>query len=368
MNAVYKDLIYLAYCSLNGVIPDKERNENINLEQLYAASKSLTMVSLIAFALESAGIHDNRFYKAKEKAMRKNLFLDTERRKLFAFCEDKGIWYMALKGSILKDLYPEYGMRQMSDNDILFDVTYRKDIKKYFESLGYEIVSYGKKIHDVYKKPPVLNFEMHNELFGYLHNPVWVDYYSNVKDRLIKDSDNKYGYHFSDDDFYIYITTHEYKHYSNRGTGLRSLVDRYVFIKNKELNWNYIESECNKLGIAEYENESRQLSLKLFENNPDSVEFTDAELKMLSYYLNSGTYGTLENRVNKAVDEKNGNKAKYLLSRIFPPKSFYGIYFPPSKKYPVLIPFLWIHRMMKGIFTKSKSIKAELKHLKKMDK
>lgn len=144
--------------------------------------------------------------------------------------------------------------------------------------------------------------------------------------------------------------------------------DPHSLVSKTVVNWNYIESECTKLGIAEYENESRQLSLKLFEKNPDSVEFTDAELKMLSYYLNSGTYGTLENRVNKAVDEKNGNKAKYLLSRIFPPKSFYRIYFPPSKKYPVLIPFLWIHRMMKGLFTKSKSIKAELKHLKKMDK
>jgi len=366
MHDIYKDLIYLAYCSVNGTIPDKTRTENINLEHLYAVSKHYTLVSLIAFALESADIHDSRFEKTKEKAMRKNLFLDTERKKLFAYFESRGIWYMPLKGSILKNIYPEYGMRQMSDNDILYDVTYQEDVRKYFESLGYEVFSYGKGVHDVYKKPPVLNFEMHSSLFGIGHNVVWVDYYSNVKGKLLKDADNQYGYHFSDDDFYIYITTHEYKHYSNNGTGLRSLIDRYVFIKNKELNWSYIESECQKLDIADYEKESRRLALKLFGSVINVDDLNDTELEMLTYYLNSGTYGTLKNSMKKKLAEYSGNKTKYFFSRVFPSMSYYQTYYPTLYKFKVLIPFFIVYRFLKVIIFKQKNLKLYIKTLHKI--
>lgn len=363
MNEIYKELIYLAYCSVNGIIPDKKRTENINLEQLYAVSKHLTLVSLIAFALESADIQDSRFEKAKEKAMRKNLFLDTERKALFAYFENKGIWYMPLKGSILKDIYPEYGMRQMADNDILYDVTYQEDVKSYFESKGYEISSYKKGVHDVYKKPPVLNFEMHSSLFGVMHDLTWQEYYSNVKNKLIKDTDNKYGYHFSDDDFYIYITTHEYKHYSNGGTGLRSLVDRYVFIKNKVLNWNYIESECQKLGIAEFEKESRKLALNLFGFENGLTESDETRLKMLDVYLHSGTYGLLENSIKKGLDTSDGSKIKYFMSRVFPSMSYYQTYFPILYKFRMLIPFFIVYRFFKVIICRRKMLKNYIRIL-----
>ena len=88
---------------------------------------------------------------------------------------------MPLKGAVLKDLYPKHDMRQMADNDILFDVTCQKEIRDYFVSHGYEVISYAKGNHDVYEKPPVYNFEMHTALFGAGHNEVWAKYYENVK-------------------------------------------------------------------------------------------------------------------------------------------------------------------------------------------
>ncbi|MCQ2469065.1 MAG: nucleotidyltransferase family protein [Ruminococcus sp.] len=363
MNNVYKDFIYLTYCSLNRVVPDKERISNTDLEKLFAVSRHQTLVSLTAFALETADIYNSRFDDAKEKAIRKNLFLDTERKKLFAFCENKGIWYMPLKGSILKDIYPEYGMRQMADNDILYDITYREDVRKYFESLGYEVFLYGKKNHDIYMKPPVLNFEMHYDLFGEYINSVWADYYSDIKNRLIKDQDNQYGYHFSDDDFYIYITTHEYKHFSRNGTGLRSLADRYVFIKNKDLDLNYIEAECQKLGIAEYEKESRELSLKLFEHEPDLDKFTDAELKMLNCYLDSGTYGSVENKVAKSL--KNQSKLSFWIQNIFIPWKLMKYSVPFTAASPLLYPIGVIWRCCRVLIKNRGLLRQTVKAVKK---
>ena len=52
---------------------------------------------------------------------------------------------MTLKGRILKEMYPDFSMRQMADNDILFDVKYQSEIKKYFEDNVCSIISYNKE-------------------------------------------------------------------------------------------------------------------------------------------------------------------------------------------------------------------------------
>lgn len=67
---------------------------------------------------------------------------------------------MPLKGSILKDWYPKFGMREMADNDILFDASKRKEVKAIFQGRGYTVKEYDKSNHDAYEKPPIYNFEI----------------------------------------------------------------------------------------------------------------------------------------------------------------------------------------------------------------
>ncbi len=210
MNRTFYDLIYLCSCAVNEVQPDDDKVREMDLEKLYKAAKFHTLTAITAFALESAGMKCEEFSQAKEKAIRKNMLLDIEREKLCAYLEKNKIWHMPLKGSILKDFYPGYGMRQMADNDILFDFNYRKIVKEYFESNGYDVIIYDNGNHDVYKKLPVMNFEMHTSLFYIKHNEKWQKYYNDIKLKLIKDDNNSYSYHFSDEDFYIYLITHEY--------------------------------------------------------------------------------------------------------------------------------------------------------------
>lgn len=76
---------------------------------------------------------------------------------------------------------------------------------------------------------------MHTSLFYTVHDSKWQEYYKNIRTRLVKDDDNSYGCHFSDADFYIYMTTHEYKHYAHSETGLRSLLDCYVYLQKNQI-------------------------------------------------------------------------------------------------------------------------------------
>ena len=245
------------------------------------------------------------------------------------------------------------------------------------EQLGFQVKSFGNANDDDYVKPPVSNIEMHRALFSDLHDRKLYEYYRDIRNRLIKDEDNHYGYHFRADDFYIFIIAHECKHYYMGGTGLRSLLDTYIILQKKQLDMRYVETETEKLGVADFERLNRSLSLKLFsyrtrkELELIDVSLTAEEQQMLNYILSSGTYGTLDHRIENEVN-KSGGKLQYLIKRIFGPlgkndpfrehfKQRYAVFF----KYPLLLPILPFYRLFKALHSSPKRIVAETSALKK---
>ena len=239
------------------------------------------------------------------------------------------------------------------------------------ESLGFTTKRFGRGNHDVYVKPPVSNFEMHTSLFSEKEEKKLWEFYNNIKDKLIKDSENNFGFHFSSEDFYIYITAHEYKHYYSGGMGLRSLLDTYIFLTNcgDSLDMGYIEAECGKLGIEEFERQIRNLAMHLFKNQP----ITDDEHEMLRYIIFSGTYGTYENSIdNKAARYGKGKtaKIKYSFSRLlFPIKESdryykkYSSYFPWFYEKKSRLPLLFFYRLGRAVTIRRKKSVKELKIL-----
>ena len=167
--AAAENVIYLAACMVNGDEPDTERVAQMDMEQLYQAANRHLLTGITGYALEAAGIHDPAFTQAKSKAIRKVVLFDTERAVVLAELEKAGIWYMPLKGCVLKEFYPRIGMRQMADNDILFDADRSDDVECIMERLGYSTEHYGTGVHDSYFKPPVCNIEIHRALFGIGH-------------------------------------------------------------------------------------------------------------------------------------------------------------------------------------------------------
>jgi hypothetical protein len=113
----------------------------------------------------------------------------------------------------------------MSDNDILFDETMQRQVYEFMIGSGYEAVTYQQGKDDEYVKKPLYNIEMHRALFGNALYPELAEYFRDVKQRLLKDEQNQFGYHFSREDFYIYMVTHAYKHFIHGGVGIRNLLE-----------------------------------------------------------------------------------------------------------------------------------------------
>lgn len=354
------DMIYLSACAVNGKTPKQERVSCMDLDALFDVCESHDMTAICAYALESAGITRDDFKQAKEKSVRKSILFDVERSSIFSIFEKEGIWYVPLKGTIIKNWYPRSGMRQMSDNDIYFDITRRQDVRRIMKERGFSLNGELENV-DEYLKDPVYNFELHGELFMEYQVGSLATSFMDMKDRMIKDPDNSFGYHFTPEDFYLFMTAHEYKHYSTGGTGVRSLLDTYIYWKhsNGKVNRELINDGLEKIGLKEHEERCRSLALKLFTMKP----LTAADKKELDYYIFSGTYGTITNAVNNGQNGHKSGKISYVMHRLFPPMEFYKTYYCWAYKHKWLIPAAWFIRTVRSVTTRRVKIKAEIKML-----
>ena len=361
---VAETVIYLVSCAVNEMKPEADKLAGMDFEKIFSLASYHVMSAVVAMALESAGVKNEYVKNAISFSIRKTTFFEAANNSVLKSLEKAEIWYMPLKGAVLKDYYSRFGMREMSDHDILIDATRAEDVKSIMENLGFTAKYFGTSNHDIYYKEPLCNFEMHRGLFGSSHEGKFYKYYLDVKNRLIKDDSSNYGYHFRPEDFYVYLTAHEYKHYSARGTGLRSLLDVYVFLKNFEgkLDFDYILREIEKLELSEFEEKNRALALNLFGNQEPAGE----NHEMLKYVIHSGAYGNLENSVKNRLKKYGGGtqgKIKYLTAKIFPDREKIKNTYPFLSKYKALYPVLVVYRLMKDLLTKWRKIQREIRIL-----
>lgn len=375
-------LIYLMACSLQGTKPEEALLANIDMEALLRLAKAHSVSAMVCMALEQTDAFQHaaettrlKWLEAKNKAIRKNMLLDAERKTILHELEIQGIWYMPLKGSILKDWYPKPGMREMADNDILFDPSGREQVRKIFQNRGYKTVSFRKGNHDVYEKEPIYNFEMHVSLFHGTYKEL-TEQYENVKERLLPVDGTAYQFAFTPEDFYVFVLAHAHKHYSHSGTGIRTLADIYVMNRHLGgiMDRDEVKQKLAQLGIAEYEQHSRVLAEKLFSavRPLAETELTEDEKEMLLYYCDATTYGTVDNRVNNRLHELQENseniklwtKVKYCCVRLFPGREFCKFAYPFVYKHPWTLPFFWVWRIVDRCITNKKNVQQELKALK----
>ena len=356
------DLLYLLTSAVNSRSPGLAQISKMNVDLIYNLASYHSVVAIVAFALECAIDLPHKYDQAKKKAIRKQALFDTERNKIFSYFSKEGIWYMPLKGVVIKEYYPKFGMREMVDNDVLCDPNHMEDVKVIMEDLGFHCDLFGVDNQDVYSKD-ILCFEVHNSLFQADKYSDFSEYYKDIKTKLICDQNNSYEYRFKTEDLYIYLTAHEYKHYSRGGTGLRSLLDTYLFLKHykAQMDWCYVNGELEKLKLTEFEKMNRQLSEKVFSEIPLSNE----EKQLLMYYVSSGAHGTEEHRVDNRIsselseNDSKISKQRYITNRVFLRGEELKSKHPFVYQHKVLLPFFYVYRLFNALFTRPKKVWEE---------
>lgn len=360
------NIIYLSGCVLKGEKADKDRISKMDLEALFNASKRQSMAAIVGKALQDAGVQNEAFEQALAKSVRKNVLLKRELKTITDSFEKNHIWYLPLKGCIMMDYYPSVGLRQMSDIDILVDPACNKLIKKIMTDLGFETILFNRGIQDVYYKKPVYNIEIHRSLIPERKELSLIEEYYKNPTRILKKSESEHGKELSKEDFYIFMIAHAYKHYNGGGTGLRTLMDIYVYLNKFEKNMDmlYVSNELKKLDISNFEEIIKNLSFNLYERK----KLSDEEKEMLKYIYSSGAYGSTEHRYRNRLKRNEGKKLSYVLKRVFVTGETVKNYYPFFYKFPIFLPVLWIYRILRAIFVRRKKTKSELQFLLKEKK
>lgn len=104
-------------------------------------------------------------------------------------------------------------------------------------------------------------YEMHVSLFDKSISG-FLEYYTQLEKKYADQGLNR---HMDVNDTYVYIIAHAYKHFIFSGTGIRSLIDIYVYNVSCSVDINYIKEQCKILGIQDYEKEAREMAYKLFD-------------------------------------------------------------------------------------------------------
>lgn len=266
------------------------------------------------------------------------LLQEHESARVTAALTEKGIPFLLMKGAVIRPLYPSPEMRVSCDVDIFYDKKHRRAVDRLMADFGYTLHESDPN-HDEYLHTSGIILEMHR---NFLTDFPTVDrYYEDVWERLIPV--DGCAYRMSDEDFYIYQTVHTMKHFATAGTGIRSVMDTFVYLSAKPaLDRAYLERELSALRLWEFHLTLERLAAAWFDGEPMDEALTEIS----DYILGSGTYGIAMQRAVNDTAAVRGGKLGYLFFRAFPPYHWMAEKHPTLRRAPILLPFFWAWRLI----------------------
>lgn len=331
------------------------------LAELYEIAEKQDIAHLTADALIKNGLIDKnseigqKFYRSLVLSVYRYENINAALNDLCAFLEQQKIPFIPLKGAVIRKYYPEEWMRTSTDIDVL---VHAEDLEKTLDVLqqnGYTLKC--RTSHDV-----TLNAKngVHIELHFRLLENFYLENSNHILENPWKFAAPHNGCVFradlTDEMVYFYHIAHMAKHLVNGGCGIRFFID--TFLLNRE---NCNREKREKLladgALSVFEQTVTHLTDVWFGGAPHSALSADLE----NWILSAGIFGDIDNYV--AIRRNDSSKFKYVFSRLFLPYNKLKLYYPRLEKYPFLLPFYHIARIIRHI--KNGRLKYSSNELKK---
>lgn len=269
---------------------------------------------------------------------------------------ENNIDHIFLKGSTLKNLYPDRNIRLLGDIDVLIKEKQLKKAIKILKNNGF--IYESRASHHISFKYRKLELELH---FNIIEKNIRLSEY------LSKPFENAYlinknTYQLNNEYNLIFIIAHYMKHLHG-GSGLRSLCDIYLMIKNYNINLDNIKKVFKKYKYELFFDTLLTCLNIIFDYNDYSFNYIESANELIDYSLKSGIHGFGKNNnysVNKQQANSN-NKFIYLLKTLFIPLNQLFDFYPWTKSI-ILIPLGYICRFFHLIFKRQKQLKSVMKN------
>ncbi len=366
MRKVYEDFIYLIRCVLDGESAQDFLCEDFGA--LLHIAKDHNMSNIIFYALrdnrnvpqeigkELSELHNLVVYKSVNQRI-----AEQELKRLMS---ESHIRHMFLKGFTVNVLYPSSDMREMSDLDVLVDVSQLENVNRLLTSHGYKFEGH-KGHHDVYSKEPLVSVEIHETALDHNRETGLDSYFSDIWS--VAESDGV-EYKLNINDNYIFLMGHLLGHFRQGGTGVRTVMDIGLYLKEYKdvMDWTYINEVFTRYCVLEVMNNVADLAKAWFLDG----ERTDLLDEMGEYVFDSGSYGRVSNMMMSIAEEdstKTGSIIKSVKRKLFIPATEMRRRSRLIDKCPILLPFGYVCRAFKILFGHFKELRWWIKGAQKTD-
>ena len=261
--------------------------------------------------------------------------------------------FFTVKGLDVAKLYPFPALRTMGDCDIVVREQDKKCAHEVFLALGYNNRLKEAMEWTYFKNG--LEFELHHSLLYdergntkesvTFCKSVWA-HVTEEKERFVLD----WSFH------YIFLLLHLHKHLIHMGVGIRQFMDLYVVARGVSLDWIWIDSELEKMGLLVFSRRCTELTESWFGGR----DMTERDRHCLEEVLRNGAFGFHDetNQENCKSDEMLRTKGprwvarlRILLSSTFPAyknMSYVSAYSGLNGR-PWLLPAFWVYRWVRAL-------------------
>lgn len=317
--------------------------------------------SFAHFALEKSDAPDEiknlleqRFANVVGQQVRQEFYQSA----IFEKLDEKKIEYLPIKGSSLRALYPHPEMRISCDVDFLVQ---EKDMPQVGEALTEcgleEDTSVDGADHGSWHAEGGVTIEPHKSVMSLTD---FEGYFTDFWQKAIPVGDGTPRMRLKTEDEYIFLIAHAYKHFIHGGCGVKTLSDVWLFRKkHADMDEAYLNAELEKTGAVKFDKKL----VALAECWLGDASFDEDSEILTDFLFDGGVYGTGKTSALMGTDGENvkNTKRNFLLKRLFPPLKTLKIRYPVLKKCPILLPVMWIARILDAIFTRRSTIKRNLK-------
>lgn len=325
----------------------KARYNAALLPQMASIAKQHDILNLLALGLKNNGLLDEASAKLENeifKAIYRYQQINHACAMVCAALEEAKLPFLPLKGTVLRQYYPEPWMRTSCDMDVLVKEANLEAAMACLTEHGFTFDH--KDSHDVsFYSPNDAHIELHYTLIeqGLANDAASV--LQRVWDTATLQEGTGYYYEMPDEMFYFYHIAHMAKHFENGGCGIRPFIDLWILHHQIPFDQEKRQALLERGGLATFAKQAALLS----EVWLGSATHTEVTKGIERYILRGGVYGTRENSV-AVQQQKRGGKLRYALSRIFLPYRSLKFQYPVLQKHRWLLPFMEVRRWFKLVF------------------
>lgn len=341
----YQYLIHLINCALHDEIPEIIP-KHLSMKKVMECGITHEVANIAFLAVKKyPGTIDKSLFSAWQqeyfKAVQRDTLQRNAREEILDSLHSHGIYTLEVQGTVVKRFYPQNHLRMMSDIDIIVLPENLKDAEKVMQEIGYDTVNNEEVEIDACKGNVFV--EIHTEFFSKasVTHAAMNDPYSYVE----------YGDNFtstvSDTIFYLFHLLHTVKHSTQRGSGLRRIIDLYYLEDAMKdiVDYDYINKVLKEFGF--YDTKQALIAVKdewFCGKSPDK-NLVDFEQEIFDAGNHGNSINFYKHKFRKERAEgKHFVKLKYFISFLFPDKESIYESYPICKKRRYPLVFCWIYR------------------------